>query len=88
MRKKHYNSILNTLSLIEACWYEIKNSWQLVLWTVPCYKYWSKCHSVKLQSNPITTNIEGAIGSVHFNGVSILSGLNLEKWKGFLSPGT
>ena len=33
----------------------------------------------KLQSNPVNTGTEGAIESVHINGVSVLSGLNLEK---------
>ena len=42
----------------------------------------------KLQSSPLNTNIEGGIDSVHINGVSVLSGLNLGKCKGFLSPAT
>ena len=33
----------------------------------------------KLQSNPVNTDSEGAIESVHINGVSVLSGLSLEK---------
>ena len=32
-----------------------------------------------VQSYPTSTDTEGAIESVHFNKVSILSGLNLEK---------
>ena len=33
----------------------------------------------KLQSNRVNTGTEGAIERVHINGVSVLSGLNLEK---------
>ena len=53
--------------------------------------------SWKIHSNPVTwnTDIEGGRGgggcveSFRINGVSVLSGLNLEKnVKGFLSPGT
>ena len=38
-----------------------------------------------MQSNPVNTDTEGAIESVRINGVS---GRNLEKYEGFLSPGT
>ena len=52
--------------------------------------------SRKIHSNPVTWNTDteggrggGDIESVRFNGVSVLSGLNLEKnVRGFLSPGT
>ena len=41
-----------------------------------------------VQSNPVNMDTEGAIESVRsVNGVSVLTGLNLEKCKGFLSPG-
>ena len=33
----------------------------------------------EIQSNPVNTDIEGAKESVRINGVSVLSGLNLEK---------
>ena len=36
-------------------------------------------HSKVVQSNPVDTDNEGAIESVRINGVSVLSGLNLEK---------
>ena len=32
-----------------------------------------------VQSHPVNTDTEGVIESVHINGVSVLSGLNLEK---------
>ena len=41
-----------------------------------------------MQSNPVNTDTEGAIESVRINGVSVLTGRNLEKYEGFLSPGT
>ena len=45
--------------------------------------YWWMCTTtvvmLKLQSNPVNIGTEGAIESVHINGVSVLSGLNLEK---------
>ena len=43
-----------------------------------------------MQSNLINMDTEGAIESPHINGVSVLSGLNLEKINGrsYLSPGT
>ena len=34
---------------------------------------------LQLQSNSVNTDTEGAIESVHINGVSLLSGLNLKK---------
>ena len=40
-----------------------------------------------VQSNPVYTDTEGAIESVRINGVSVLTGWNLEKCEGFLSPG-
>ena len=37
------------------------------------------CLLFLIQSNPVDKDTEGAIESVRFKGVSILSGLNLEK---------
>ena len=34
---------------------------------------------ILLRSNPVNTDTEGAIESVHINGVSVLSEVNLEK---------
>ena len=46
-------------------------------------------HNNKVQANLVNTDTEGAIESVRVNGVSVLSGLNLEKkCKGILSHGT
>ena len=40
----------------------------------------------KLRSNPLNADIEGGIDSVHINGVSVLSGLNLGKMRGLSFP--
>ena len=50
-----------------------------------------KYQSIKslIQSNAVKTDSEGGIESVRINGVSVLSGLNLEKmFNGFLFSGT
>ena len=47
--------------------------------------------NINLHSNPINTQNEEAIESVHVNGMSVLIGLNLEKNQNvsdFLGPGT
>ena len=46
-------------------------------------------HNNKVQANLVNTDTEGTTESVHIHGVSVLSGLNLEKkCKGILSQGT
>ena len=37
------------------------------------------CIENEIQSNPVNTDIEGSVESARINGVSVLSGLNLEK---------
>ena len=45
--------------------------------------YWWMCTTTvvmfKLQSNTVNTGTQGAIESVHINGVSVFSGLTVEK---------
>ena len=42
------------------------------------FKYGHRSHYI-YGSNPVNIETEGAIESVRFNGVSVLSGLNLEE---------